>query len=370
MKYMILKKIALGMLLNGYFFNVVYAKTSDFSVTSNYIVGRAPLVNAPSVLAANSNTPKFNFNSVDITSDRKDDKALQVGDILTLKFSVVDEDNDLDSGAKQTLATVRFGYIDNKTKNFVWTNKQVRLKKDGALSSSSGIAEWVIPSEAEGSLLAYRIQPTTQYGNPRKSEKAIVGYVHVSGSSGFAEESSSSAPDKSNGTGGGLAIKSDKVVESIETNATIAIYNAENIAGQIKVGSKLDDKTIPKVRNYYTVKVLSDGVDVTEKFAYKWSLVEQDFTVINGNTKQTNVTDLVTTTNKINDYSNDIKGIVFQIPTYSELKTNADPNNSQSRYAGAQGYHLEVKADYVGVKLQISEQKDDTPDLIKRLLSD
>lgn len=370
MKYMILKKIALGMLLNGYFFNVVYAKTSDFSVTSNYIVGHAPLVNAPSVLAANSNTPKFNFNSVDITSDRKDNKALQIGDILTLKFSVVDEDNDLDSGAKQTLATVRFGYIDNKTKNFVWTNKQVRLKKDGALSSSSGIAEWVIPSEAEGSLLAYRIQPTTQYGNPRKSEKAIVGYVHVSGSSGFAEESSSSAPDKSNGTGGGLAIKNNNVVESIEKGATITIHNAENIAGEIKVGSPLANG-IPKVQNYYTVKVLSSSkIDITEKFAYKWSLVEQDFRVINGNTKEANVTDLVTATNKINDYSNDIEGIVFQIPINSELKTNADPNNSQSRYAGAQGYHLEVKADYVGVKLQISEQKDDTPDLIKRLLSD
>lgn len=371
MKYIILKEVALGMLLTGYFFNVAYASGNDIAATTGIIRGRAPLVNAPSKMA--NNTSIFTANSVDITSNRNNNQALKVGDTLTLKFVVVDEDLDEDKGGKQTRQTVKFGYKDSTSGQFVWSDSGITFEDNQNPDLSSGTVNWKIPAAAEGSLLAYRIQPNTPYGNPSKFDKVVVGYVHLTTAPGLIDENSSSEPSVNNGTGG-KAIENGGVVRRFEDGAQIKIYRAKNDNGTFTIGEELGDG-IPKVLEYFTVKVMSeDNTDITPSFNYKWSLINQDVNAIGATTPaQDDVVDLLSINTTMDQQGPTINGIVYQIPVNGNLKIK---NNSvvQLRYAGAQGYYLSVDATYNDTAVirtsATTTQLDDSPELIRRLLSD
>lgn len=371
MKYIILKEVALGMLLTGYFFNVAYASGNDIAATTGIIRGRAPLVNAPSKMA--NNTPIFTANSVDITSSRvSSNQAPKVGDTLTLKFVVVDEDLDEDKGGKQTRQTVKFGYKDKTSGTFVWSDSGITFDNQNP-DLSSGTVNWKIPAAAEGSLLAYRIQPNTPYGNPSKFDKVVVGYVHLTTAPGLFDENSSSEPSVNDGTGG-TAVGNGGVVRGLEDGAQIKIYRAKNDNGTFTIGEELGNG-IPKVLEYFTVKVMSeDNTDITGYFNYKWSLVNQDVNAIGATTPaQDDVVDLLSINTTMDQQGPTINGIVYQIPVNGNLKIK---NNSvvQLRYAGAQGYYLSVDATYNDTAVirtsATTTQLDDSPELIRRLLSD
>lgn len=371
MKYIILKEVALGMLLTGYFFNVAYASGNDIATTSGIIRGRAPLVNAPSKMA--NNTPIFTANSVDITSSRvSSNQAPKVGDTLTLKFVVVDEDLDEDKGGKQTRQTVKFGYKDSTSGQFVWSDSGITFEDNQNPDLSSGTVKWKIPAAAVGSLLAYRIQPNTPYGNPSKFDKVVVGYVHQITAPGLIDENSSSEPSVNDGTGSTAV--SGGVVRRFEDGAQIKIYRANFNNGTFTIGDELGNG-IPKVLEYFTVKVMSeDNTDITGYFNYKWSLVNQDVNAIGATTPaQDDVVDLLSINTTMDQQGPTINGIVYQIPVNGNLKIK-NTSDVQLRYAGAQGYYLSVDATYNDTAVirtsATTTQLDDSPELIRRLLSD
>lgn len=369
MKYIILKEVALGMLLTGYFFNVAYASGNDIAATTGIIRGHAPLVNAPSKMV--NNTSIFTANSVDITSSRNNNQPLKVGDTLTLKFVVVDKDLDEDKGGKQTRQTVKFGYKDSTSGQFVWSDSGITFEDNQNPDLSSGTVKWKIPAAAVGSLLAYRIQPNTPYGNPSKFDKVVVGYVHQTTAPGFIDENSSSEPRVNDGTGGTAV--SGGVVRRFEDGAQIKIYRANFNNGTFTIGDELGNG-IPKVLEYFTVKVMSeDNTDITGYFNYKWSLVNQDVNAIGATTPaQDDVVDLLSI-NTTMDQGSIINGLVYQIPKNRGLMIKNSPD-VQIRYAGAQGYYLSVDATYNDTAVirtsATTTQLDDSPELIRRLLSD
>ena len=210
--------------------------------------------------------------------------------------------------------------------------------------------QWNIPQGAVGSRLAYRITPIALYGDPRIGV-TLVGLIDSSSDPKLFTDPNdpeiSSFPEKNEGTGGGKSIQ-DSTVKDIDEGSKIMLYHATLENGQITVGNLFGDYDIPKVSNYYVVKVVyENNLYITAKYNYVWSLVDQSYGAIGANKAEEDVINLVTEDIDVSGYQNRICDIVYKIPVNSKLKSK-NSVGWLNRSAGAQGYHLKVEATYKG----------------------
>lgn len=350
MKYIKIKKIAFGMLFVNYFFNMASAN-DNVKLITDHIKGRAPLVFAPSIVSGE--IAKNYEKSVDIavyTSDGNElakDKRPKVGDTVELSYYLHDQDGDNDRFPHYTAASVMFGYLDSNYKT-TW-EKAEKIILPSNVNSRAIKVRWDISQGAAGSRLIYRITPITLYGDPRIGD-TLVGLIDSSRpprSFGDPNDPGISSFPFTDGTGGGKSIQNSKV-RDIDDGSKIMLYHATLENGQINVGNQFGDNDIPKVSNYYVVKVVDENnVDVTDKYNYVWSLVNQAFGSIGANYAEQDVINLVTEDIDVSGYQNRICDIVYKIPVNSKLKSK-DSVGWLNRIAGAQGYHLKVEATYKG----------------------
>lgn len=349
MKYIKIKKIAFGMLFVNYFFNIASAD-NNVKLITNHIKGRAPVVFAPSIASAD---PGIVYKqSVDIAVYTVDGKVLdnnkrpRVGDALELSYYLHDEDGDNDRFPFYTAASVMFGYKNGDKITWEKSKKIIPVANYPRKIS----VQWDIPQDAVGSRLAYRITPIALYGDPRIGV-TLVGLIDSSSDPKLFTDPNdpeiSSFPEKNEGTGGGKSIQ-DSTVKDIDEGSKIMLYHATLENGQITVGNQFGDNDIPKVSNYYVVKVVDENnVDITAKYNYVWSLVDQSYGAIGANKAEEDVINLVTEDIDVSGYQNRICDIVYKIPVNSKLKSK-NSVGWLNRSAGAQGYHLKVEATYKG----------------------
>lgn len=349
MKYIKIKKIAFGMLFVNYFFNIASAD-NNVKLITNHIKGRAPVVFAPSIASAD---PGIVYKqSVDIAVYTVDGKVLdnnkrpRVGDALELSYYLHDEDGDNDRFPFYTAASVMFGYKNGDKITWEKSKKIIPVANYPRKIS----VQWNIPQDAVGSRLAYRITPIALYGDPRIGV-TLVGLIDSSSDPKLFTNPNdpeiSSFPEKNEGTGGGKSIQ-DSTVRDIDEDSKIMLYHATLENGQITVGNQFGDNDIPKVSNYYVVKVVDENnVDITAKYNYVWSLVDQSYDAIGANKAEEDVINLVTEDIDVSGYQNRICDIVYKIPVNSKLKSK-NSVGWLNRSAGAQGYHLKVEATYKG----------------------
>ncbi|WP_276894219.1 hypothetical protein [Frischella perrara] len=349
MKYIKIKKIAFGMLFVNYFFNIASAD-NNVKLITNHIKGRAPVVFAPSIASAD---PGIVYKqSVDIAVYTVDGKVLdnnkrpRVGDALELSYYLHDEDGDNDRFPFYTAASVMFGYKNGN--KIIWEKSEKIIPVANYPRKIS--VQWNIPQGSVGSRLAYRITPIALYGDPRIGV-TLVGLIDSSSDPKLFTDPNdpeiSSFPEKNEGTGGGKSIQ-DSTVKDIDEGSKIMLYHATLENGQITVGNQFGDNDIPKVSNYYVVKVVDENnVDITAKYNYVWSLVDQSYDAIGANKAEEDVINLVTEDIDVSGYQNRICDIVYKIPVNSKLKSK-NSVGWLNRSAGAQGYHLKVEATYKG----------------------
>ena len=349
MKYIKIKKIAFGMLFVNYFFNIASAD-NNVKLITNHIKGRAPVVFAPSIASAD---PGIVYKqSVDIAVYTVDGKVLdnnkrpRVGDALELSYYLHDDDGDNDRFPFYTAASVMFGYKNGDKITWEKSKKIIPVANYPRKIS----VQWDIPQDAVGSRLAYRITPIALYGDPRIGV-TLVGLIDSSSDPKLFTDPNdpeiSSFPEKNEGTGGGKSIQ-DSTVKDIDEGSKIMLYHATLENGQITVGNQFGDNDIPKVSNYYVVKVVDENnVDITAKYNYVWSLVDQSYGAIGANKAEEDVINLVTEDIDVSGYQNRICDIVYKIPVNSKLKSK-NSVGWLNRSAGAQGYHLKVEATYKG----------------------
>ena len=349
MKYIKIKKIAFGMLFVNYFFNIASAD-NNVKLITNHIKGRAPVVFAPSIASAD---PGIVYKqSVDIAVYTVDGKVLdnnkrpRVGDALELSYYLHDDDGDNDRFPFYTAASVMFGYKNGD--KITWEKSEKIIPVANYPRKIS--VQWNIPQGSVGSRLAYRITPIALYGDPRIGD-TLVGLIDSSSDPKLFTDPNdpeiSSFPEKNEGTGGGKSIQ-DSTVKDIDEGSKIMLYHATLENGQITVGNQFGDNDIPKVSNYYVVKVVDENnVDITAKYNYVWSLVDQSYGAIGANKAEEDVINLVTEDIDVSGYQNRICDIVYKIPVNSKLKSK-NSVGWLNRSAGAQGYHLKVEATYKG----------------------
>lgn len=349
MKYIKIKKIAFGMLFVNYFFNMASAD-NNVKLITNHIKGRAPVVFAPSIVSGE--IAKNYEKSVDIavyTNDGNElakNKRPKVGDTVELSYYLHDDDGDNDRFPFYTAASVMFGYKNGD--KITWEKSEKIIPVANYPRKIS--VQWNIPQGAVGSRLAYRITPIALYGDPRIGV-TLVGLIDSSSDPKLFTDPNdpeiSSFPEKNEGTGGGKSIQ-DSTVKDIDEGSKIMLYHATLENGQITVGNQFGDNDIPKVSNYYVVKVVDENnVDITAKYNYVWSLVDQSYGAIGANKAEEDVINLVTEDIDVSGYQNRICDIVYKIPVNSKLKSK-NSVGWLNRSAGAQGYHLKVEATYKG----------------------
>lgn len=351
MKYIKIKKIAFGMLFVNYFFNMASAN-DNVKLITNHIKGQAPLVFSPSIVSGE--IAKKYEKSVDIavyTNDGNElakNKRPKVGDTVELSYYLHDQDGDNDRFPHYTAASVMFGYKNSNNK-INW-EKAEKIILPSNVNSRAIKVRWDISQGAVGSRLVYRITPITLYGDPRIGD-TLVGLIDSSSTPRLFDDPNdpeiSSFPIRNEGTGGGKSIQ-DSTVRDIDEGSKIMLYHATLENGQITVGNQFGDNDIPKVSNYYVVKVVDENnVDITAKYNYVWSLVDQAYNLLGASIAEEDVINLVTEDIDVSGYENRICDIVYKIPVNSKLKSK---NNVGwlNRNAGAQGYHLKVEATYKG----------------------